>query len=55
MSKRKKSYNQKKKSKSRKYPYKMIFVSFDDPKVQKELDKIAYREYLKSQNGDSDE
>jgi len=54
----KKRKNNKRTIKKVKKPrYKVTFISFDDPRVVKELEKKVYEEYLrdiKSESGDED-
>ena len=56
--KKRKNNDKKKIKRSKKPRYKITFISLDDPRVMKELEKKIYQDYLRDMNeegGDEDE
>ena len=56
--KKKKNFDKRKKRKILKPNYKVTFISLDDPRVYKEVEKLAYEKYLrelKKESGGEDE
>lgn len=56
--KKRKNNSKRKIKRVRKPRYKVTFISFDDPRVIKDLEKKVYQEYLRdmnSESGDGDE
>ena len=56
--KKRKNIDKRKKKNIRKPKYKVTFISLDDPRVHKEIEKKIYEKYLrelKKESGDEDE